>query len=262
MENNLISPMASIHPNAKLGKNVTVQPFAVIEDNTEIGDDTVISSGAVICSGARIGQRCVIHNGAIIAGLPQDLKFEGEDSVAIIGDDCRIREYATVNRGTASKGKTVLGNNCLLMSYAHIGHDTILHNNIIIGNATQVAGEVTIDDFAIVSAGTLIHQFSRIGCHVMVQGGSRIPKDIPPYTLVGREPLVYCGINSVGLRRRAFTNEQINLIQNIYRIIYNKELNNRDAILLVEEQIEDSPERKIILDFIRNSKRGIIRGNK
>lgn len=261
MSDMLISPMASVHPDAKIGSGVQIGAFAVVEANAEIGDGTIIHPGAMVRYGARIGKGCNIHPGAVIAGIPQDLKFVGEDSVAIIGDNTQVRECVTVNRGTASKGKTVVGSNCLLMAYSHIAHDCELGNNIIIGNATQLAGEIIVDDYAIVSGGTLAHQFVRIGAHVMIQGGSRVSKDIPPYALVGRDPLVYCGINVVGLRRRGFTNEQINLINDIYRIIYLRGLNTTHALEAIERELSESPERKLILDFVRASERGIVRGN-
>ncbi len=259
--NNLISPLASVHPNAKIGANVEIRPFALVEDNVEIGEGTVILSGAVICSGARIGKNCTIHTGAVIAGIPQDLKFVGEDSLAVIGDGTQVRECVTVNRGTASKEVTIVGKNCLLMAYSHVAHDCSLGNNVIIGNATQLAGEVHVQDYAIVSGGTLVHQFVRIGAHVMVQGGSRITKDVPPYILVGREPLCYCGINNIGLRRRGFDNETLYKINDMYRIIYQRGLNNTTALRTVEEEIDDCPERDIVLSFIRDSQRGIIKGN-
>ncbi len=261
MNNNLISPLASVHPNAKIGANVEIRPFALVEDNVEIGEGTVILSGAVICSGARIGKNCTIHTGAVVAGIPQDLKFVGEESLAIIGDGTQIRECVTVNRGTASKEVTIVGKNCLLMAYSHVAHDCVLGNNVIIGNATQLAGEVEVEDYAIVSGGTLVHQFVRIGAHVMVQGGSRITKDVPPYILVGREPLSYCGINNVGLRRRGFDNDTLYKINDIYRIIYQRGLNNTKALHTVEEEIEDCQEREIVLNFIKDSQRGIIKGN-
>lgn len=261
MTNTLISPLASIHPEANLAEGVQVHPFAVIEANTEIGEGTIIHSGAVIHSGARIGKHCEIHPGAVIAGIPQDLKYAGEDSIAIIGDGTRVRECVTVNRGTVSRGKTVVGKNCLLMAYSHVAHDCVLGDNIIIGNATQLAGEVEIDDYAIASGGTLVHQFVRIGRHVMIQGGSRVNKDIPPYTLVGREPLCYCGINIVGLRRRGMSNDQIYCINDIYRTIYQRGLNNTEALATVEKEVGECPEREEILGFIRASSRGIIRGN-
>lgn len=255
------SPLAVIHPEAKIGKNVIIEPFAVIEKDVVIGDNSQIYTHAVIQNGARIGSNCRIFPGAVIAGIPQDLKFAGEETTAIIGDNTTVRECATVNRGTASKGKTVVGNNCLLMAYSHVAHDCVLNNNIIIGNACQIAGEVEIDDFAIISGGCLVHQFSRISKHVMIQGGSRIGKDIPPYTLIGRDPIVYCGINIVGLRRRGFTNQQVFLIQDIYRTLYTRGLNNTEALKCIETEYEPSEERDLILGFIKSSTRGIVRGS-
>lgn len=261
MSEHKISPLAYVHPNAQLGQDIEIGPFAVVEDNTVIGDGSIIHSGAQIRSGARIGQGCQIHPGAVISGIPQDLKFIGEESVAIIGDYTQVRECVTVNRGTASKGKTVVGSHCLLMAYSHVAHDCILSDHVIIGNATQLAGEIVVDEYAIISGGSLAHQFVRIGKHVMVQGGSRISKDIPPYTLVGRDPLAYCGINIVGLRRRGFTNEQINAIGDIYRIIYLRGLNTTQALKAIEAELQETPERQTIIDFVRASERGIVRGN-
>lgn len=255
-----ISPLAYIHPKAILASGVCVAPFAVIEENTEIGEGTKIHSGAVIKSGARVGAHCVIHSGAVIAGIPQDLKFSGEDSIAIVGDYTEVRECVTINRGTVSRGKTIVGSHCLLMAYSHIAHDCVLGNNIIIGNTTQLAGEVEVDDYAIISAGTLVHQFGRIGKHVMVQGGSKVTKDIPPYTLVGRDPLAYSGINIVGLRRRGFSNDIVHLINDVYRIIYQRGLNNTMALDTIMEEIDECPEREEIIRFIRASSRGIVRG--
>lgn len=255
------SPLAVIHPEAKIGENVIIEPFAVIEKNVVIGDNCRIYTHAVLQNGARLGKNCRIFPGAVIGGIPQDLKFAGEETTAIIGDNTTVRECATVNRGTASKGKTVVGNNCLLMAYSHIAHDCVLNNNIIIGNACQIAGEVEIDDFAIVSGGCLVHQFSRISQHVMIQGGSRIGKDIPPYTLIGRDPIVYCGINIVGLRRRGFTNQQVYLIQDIYRTLYTRGLNNTEALKCIETEYEPGVERDLILNFIKSSARGIVRGS-
>ncbi len=255
------SPLAIIHPEAKIGKNVTISPFVVIEKDVVIGDDCYIYPHVTILDGARIGNKCSIFPNAVIAGIPQDLKFQGEKTTAEIGNNTTIRECATVNRGTSAKGKTVVGNNCLIMAYSHIAHDCDLKDHIIIGNATQLAGEVEIDDYAIVSGGSVVHQFTRISQHVMIQGGSRIGKDIPPYTLIGREPIVYCGINIVGLRRRGFTNDQVFLIQDIYRTIYTRGLNNTDAIKAIETEYVPSLERDLILDFIKSSRRGIVRGS-
>lgn len=255
------SPLAVIHPDAKIGKNAIIDPFAVIEQDVVIGDDCHIYSHAVILNGARIGNNCSIFPGAVIAGIPQDLKFAGENTTAEIGDNTTIRECVTINRGTASKGKTVVGSDCLIMAYSHIAHDCALKNHIIIGNATQLAGEVEVDDYAIVSGGSLVHQFTRISSHVMIQGGSRVGKDIPPYTLIGRDPIVYCGINIVGLRRRGFTNEQVFLIQDIYRTLYTRGLNNSEALKAIETEYEPSEERDLILNFIKTSSRGIVRGS-
>ena len=256
-----ISPLAVVHPDAQIGEGVVIDPFAVVEKDVVIGDHCHLYPHAVVLNGARIGKNCQIFPGAVVAGIPQDLKFKGEVTTAEIGDNTTLRECATVNRGTASKGKTVVGNNCLIMAYSHVAHDCVLRDNIIIGNASQIAGEVEIDDFAIISGGSLVHQFSRISKHVMIQGGSRIGKDIPPYTLIGRDPIVYCGINIVGLRRRGFTNQQVYLIQDIYRTLYTRGLNNSDALKAIETEYEPCEERDLILNFIKASKRGIVRGS-
>lgn len=257
----IISPQAIVHPNAKLGVGVVVDAFAIIEEDVEIGDRTHIHTGAIIKNGARIGVDCHVHAYAVIAGVPQDLKFQGERSEAIVGDRTTIREYVTINRGTASKGFTKVGSDCLLMAYCHVAHDCEIHDKVILGNATQLAGEVVVDDYAIVSGGTLVHQFVHIGEHVMIQGGSRLVKDIPPYTLIGRDPAVYCGINIVGLRRRKFTNDQIFLINDIYRTLYNRGFNNTEALQVINEEYDSSYERDNILNFIKSSQRGIIRGS-
>lgn len=256
-----ISSMAFVHPEAQLGHNVVVEPFAYVDKNVIIGDGTVIMPNATILSGARIGANCTIFPNATISGIPQDLKFAGEETIAIIGDNTTVRESVTVNRGTASRGYTAVGNNCLLMAYSHVAHDCVLKDNVILGNSTQLAGEVEIDDFAIISGGTLAHQFTRIGAHTMIQGGSRIPKDIPPFTMVGREPLTYVGLNVVGLRRRGFNSEVINLIQDTYRLIYLSGLNTTQALDKIEEELPETEEVKQIVNFIRSSSRGIIRGN-
>ena len=253
-------PLAYVHPAAKIASNVVIDPFVTIDQNVVIGEGTRIGSNVTILEGARIGKNCTIHSGAVISGVPQDLKFVGEDSVAIIGDNTTIRECVTINRGTASKGKTVVGNNCLIMAYCHVAHDSILGNNVIMSNSVQVAGEVVIEDNAVIGAGALIHQFTHIGAHVMLQGGSLVNKDIPPYVKAGRLPVSYAGINSIGLRRRGFTNEQISEIQEIYRYLYLSGLNNSDAVDRIEAELPASKERDEIIMFVRNSKRGIIRG--
>jgi UDP-N-acetylglucosamine acyltransferase len=252
--------LSSIHPDAVIGKNITIGPFVTIDKNVVIGDNTYIYSNAIILDGARIGKNCQIFPGAVISAIPQDLKFNGEETLCEIGDNTTVREYATVNRGTTAKGKTVVGNNCLLMAYSHTAHDCILKDHVILGNAAQLAGEVEVDDYAILSGGTLVHQFSKIGKHVMIQGGSRLGKDIPPYVIAGREPITYSGVNIIGLRRRGFSNEQIGAIQEIYRIIYQSGLNNSAAVKHIEGCIPNSEEKREVLSFIANSQRGIIRG--
>lgn len=253
-------PLAYIHPDAQIAPNVVIEPFVTIDKNVVIEEGTRIGSNVTIFEGARIGKNCNIFPGAVIAAVPQDLKFHGENSVAIIGDNTTIRECVTVNRGTASKAKTEIGKNCLIMAYCHVAHDSILGNNVIMSNAVQVAGEVRIDDFAIIGGGTLIHQFCHIGSHVMLQGGSHVNKDVPPYVKAGRNPLSYAGINSIGLRRRGYSNETIRDIQELYRYLYLSGLNNTDAIERIETELPASKERDDIILFIRNSQRGIIKG--
>ena len=255
------SPLAVIHPEAKIGENVSIGAFAIIDKDVVIGDNCRIHPHAILYDGARLGNHCEIFPGAVIAGIPQDLKFQGEITTAEIGSHTTIRECVTVNRGTVSKGRTIVGNNCLIMAYSHIAHDCVVKNQVIIGNASQIAGEVEIDDFAIISGGTLVHQFVKISKHVMIQGGSRVGKDIPPYTLIGRDPIVYCGINIVGLRRRGFTNDQVYLIQDIYRTLYTRGLNNTDALQCIETEYEPGEERNLILHFLKSSRRGIVRGS-
>ena len=255
----MISNLAFIHPDATLGKDVTVEPFAYIAGNVVIGDGTWIGPNATIMDGARIGKNCRIFPSAVVSGIPQDLKFRGEETTVEIGDNTTVRECATVNRGTASVGKTVVGNNCLLMAYSHIGHDCVVGNNCIIGNSSSLAGEVNVDDWAILSGGTLVHQFARIGGHVMLGGGSKVRIDIPPFIKADRDPLSYMGLNSVGLTRRGFPKERIDEIHNIYRVIYQNGLNFSQALERVEKEFKSSPDRDYILEFIRKSERGIIR---
>ncbi len=252
--------LASIHPNAKLAAGVVVEPFATIGDDVFIGEGTNIGSHATILPGVRIGKNCKIFPGAVVGGVPQDLKFKGEYSIVEIGNNTTIRECVTVNRGTSAKGKTVIGSNCLIMAYVHVAHDCIVGDNVIMANATSLAGEVIVDDFAIIGGHSAIHQFCHIGKHVMLSGGSLVRKDIPPYIKAGREPLSYAGVNSIGLRRREFTNEIITQIQDIYRIIYQKGYNNSQALEIVEAELPASKERDEIILFIKDSKRGIIKG--
>lgn len=256
-----ISPLAWVDPKANIGPNVTIHPFAYVQGDVEIGEGTTLMPHAQVLDGARIGKHCVIHGGAVISGIPQDLKFVGEKSTAIVGDYTQVRECVTISRGTASRGTTIVGSHCMLMAYSHVAHDCVLQDHIILGNATQLAGEVEVDDYAIISGGALVHQFTRISKHVMVQGGSRVTKDIPPYTLIGRDPIAYCGINIVGLRRRGFTNDQIFCINDIYRTLYQRGFNVSEALEVVTEEVPACYERDLIIDFIRESKRGIVRGS-
>jgi UDP-N-acetylglucosamine acyltransferase len=252
--------MTNIHPNAKIGKDVVVSPFTTIEEDVVIGDGTWIGPNVTIMNGARIGKNNKIFPGAVISAIPQDLKFQGEETTVEIGDNNTIRECVTINRGTAAKHKTVMGSNNLIMAYSHLAHDCILGNNIIIANASQLAGEVEIDDFAIVGGMSAIHQFCRVGKHVMISGGSLIGKDIPPYIMAARHPIAYAGVNSVGLRRRQFSNDKIQQIQEIYRIIFQQGLNNSDAIDLIMKELGASAERDEVVMFVKNSKRGLLKG--
>lgn len=255
----MISNLAFVHSGAIIGKDVTVEPFAYIGDNVEIGDGTWIGPNSTVMWGARIGKKCRIFPGAVVSAIPQDLKFRGEETTAVIGDNTTVREGATVNRGTASAGTTIVGDNCLLMAYSHIGHDCILGNNIIVGNSTGLAGEVKVDDFAILSGGTLVHQFARIGAHVFVGGGGKVRIDVPPYVLADREPLAYMGLNVVGLQRRGFEKERIDEIHNIYRAVYQMKMNFSQALDYIEKEFKQSPDRDYIIEFIRKSDRGVIR---
>ncbi|MEG1563619.1 MAG: acyl-ACP--UDP-N-acetylglucosamine O-acyltransferase [Bacteroides sp.] len=255
----MISPLAYIHPEAIIGENVEIAPFVFIDKNVEIGNNNKIMPNANILYGSRIGNGNSIFPGAVIGAIPQDLKFQGEESLAVIGDNNLIRENVTINRGTAAKGKTLIGDNNLLMEGVHVAHDAIVGNGCIIGNATKMAGEIIIDDHAIISGAVLMHQFCHVGSYVMIQGGSRFSKDIPPYIIAGREPITYCGINIIGLRRRGFSNEMIENIHNAYRLIYQGGLNISDALTKIEAEIDMSPEIEYIVNFIRCSERGIIK---
>ncbi len=253
-------PLAYINPGAKLAKNVVVEPFTNIENNVEIGEGTWIGSNVTIMEGARIGKNCRIFPGAVISAIPQDLKFDGEDSLVVIGNNTTIREFVTINRGTKATGETRVGNNCLLMATSHIAHDCVLGDNVIIVNGVAVAGHVTVGDYAIIGGLAAVHQFIHIGRHAMVSGGALVRKDIPPYTKAAKEPIQFVGINSIGLRRRGYKTEKIREIQNIFRIIYQKNYNTTQAIEKVEAEMEATRERDAIIQFIKNSKRGIMKG--
>ena len=253
-------PLAYIHPGAKIATNVVVEPFTTINNNVIIGSGTWIGSNVTIMEGARIGKNCRIFPGAVIAAIPQDLKFDGEESLAIIGDNTTIRECVTVNRGTKALGRTQIGDNCLIMATSHIAHDCTIGNNCILANGSVIAGHVTVGDYAILSGLVAVHQFIHIGEHALVSGGSLVRKDVPPYAKAGKEPISYIGINSIGLRRRGFATETIREIQNIYRILYQKNYNTTQAVDIIEAEMEATKERDQILQFIKNSQRGIMKG--
>lgn len=254
-------PLAYIHPEARIAPNVVVEPFAVIHKNVVIAEGSWIGSHVTIMEGARIGKNVKIFPGAVISAIPQDLKFAGEETTAEIGDNTTIRECVTVNRGTIDRYKTVIGANCLLMAYVHVGHDSFIGNNCILGNTVQLAGHVLIDDFAIFGGACAVQQFAKVGAHAYIGGGSLVRKDVPPFVKAAREPLTYAGINSVGLRRRGYTNNQINEIQEIYRLVYLRGYNNADALDKIELELPSTKERDEILNFIRTSERGIMKGS-
>ncbi len=257
-----IHPNSVIHPDAVLGDKITIGPFSFIDENVEIGEGTWIGPNVSVMSGARIGKNCLIFPGAVVAGIPQDLKFDGEETTAEIGDNTTLRENVTVNRGTRSKGKTVIGKNCLLMANAHVGHDCVVGDNCIIGNNVGVAGEVIIYEWAIISGMCGIHQFSTIGAHSFTSGLSKVQKDVPPFVKAARDPLSYAGLNIVGLKRRGFTTGQINAIHEIYRVIFQSGKITSEALKYIEANFDQTPERDEIIHFVRASKRGIIKGYK
>lgn len=255
-----MSQLSYIHPNAKIGKNVTIEPFSSVYDNVEIGEGTWIGPNVTIFSGARIGKNCRIFPGAVISAIPQDLKFKGEETTVEIGDNTTVRECVTINRGTSDKMKTAIGNNCLLMAYVHVAHDCIIGNNVIIANSVNLAGHVEIEDYTILEGLVAVQQFVKIGAHAFITGGSLVRKNVPPFTKAAREPLQYVGINSVGLRRRGFTNETVLEIEDIYRTLYVKGHNVTNALAVIEQEAPVSKEKDQILTFIRESKDGIMRG--
>lgn len=255
-----ISKLASVHPDARIGKNVTIEPFATIYGDVEIGDGTWIGPNCTLMDGARIGKKCRIFPGAVVGAIPQDLKFAGERTTAEVGDGSTVRECVTINRGTADRLKTAVGKNCLLMAYVHLAHDCILGDNIVIANSVNVAGHVTIDDWAILEGNVAVQQFMHIGAHSFIAGASLVRKNVPPFVKAAREPLSYIGVNVVGLRRRGYDDAAVARIEDIYREIFVRNTNVDRAVQNVEQTLPRSPERGQILDFIRNSPKGIMRG--
>jgi UDP-N-acetylglucosamine acyltransferase len=255
----VISPLASVHPDAKIAGNVRIDAFAVVEHDTVLGEGSWIMSGAHVLAGSRLGKNCRIHQGAVVGGMPQDLKFSGEYSEVFLGDGCIVRECATINRGTKAYGKTTLGKECLVMAYAHVAHDCIIGDHVILVNNVALAGHVEIGDWTILGGLSAVHQFVKVGSHVMVGGGSLVRKDIPPFITVAREPLTFEGVNAVGLRRRGFTNARIEEIHHAYRLLYQSGFNTTQAVSEIEREVTASPERTELIKFVLASDRGIVR---
>lgn len=256
----MIHPLTYIHPEAKIGANVTIDPFSSIHKNVEIGDGTWIASNVTIMEGARIGKNCRIFSGAVISAIPQDLKYKGEETLTIIGDNCTIRECVTINRGTIDMKKTEIGHDCLIMAYSHIAHDCIVGNYCIFANNTTLAGHIIVGDNVVLGGLTAVQQFVRIGSHAFVTGGSLVRKDVPPYIKAAREPISYAGVNSVGLKRKGYDTQKINHILDIYRILFVRGYNVTKALDIIEAEIPVSDERDEIINFIRETGRGIMRG--
>jgi len=256
----MIQTLAYIDPQAKLEPNVVVEPFSAIHKNVEIGEGTWIGSNVTIFPGARIGKNCRIFPGAVISAIPQDLKFHGEETTVVIGDNTTLRECVTINRGTEDKHTTQVGSNCLLMAYVHLAHDVLVGDNVIIANGVQVAGHVIIENNARIGGLSAIHQFVKVGRHVMIEGGSMVSKDVPPFIKAGRYPLSYEGVNSIGLRRSGFSSEKINDIQDIYRVLFVHNTNISKGLKIVQTTMNASPERDEITDFLIKSERGVMKG--
>lgn len=252
--------LASIHPGAKIADNVIVEPFTSIAGNVEIGEGTWIGSNVTIMEGATIGENCKIFPGSVISAIPQDLKYKGEETYVHIGSNTVIRECVTVNKGTSALGYTKIGNNCLIMATVHIAHDCIVGNNVVLANNVALAGHVEIDDYAVLGGLSPVHQFTKIGKHAMIAGGTLVRKDVPPYVKAARNPISYAGINSIGLRRRGFKSEKIKEIQSIYRILFQQKLNVSQSLQVIEAEMAATPERDEIIQFINESSRGIMRG--
>ncbi|SEM82622.1 acyl-[acyl-carrier-protein]--UDP-N-acetylglucosamine O-acyltransferase [bacterium A37T11] len=256
----MIQPLAYIHPQARIANNVVIEPFVTIHKDVVIEEGTWIGSNVTIMDGARIGKNCRIFPGAVISGIPQDLKFAGEETTAEIGDNTTIRECVTINRGTRDRWKTVVGKNCLIQAYSHIAHDCMVGNNCIFSNNSTLAGHITVGDFVVLAGMVAVHQFCHIGSHAFLAGGSLVRKDVPPFVKAAREPVSYVGVNSVGLRRRGFSSDQINEIQDIYRVLFVKNNNLSKALEIIEAEYQPTEVRDEIIDFIRNSNRGVMKG--
>lgn len=255
-----IHPLSVVSPKARLGDQVTVGPYAVIEDDVEIGDGTWVGPHAYVANGARMGHECRIHPFASVGGPPQDLKYKGEPTLLEMGDRCTVREYTTLNRGTTESGKTVIGSDCLFMANTHVGHDCRVGNRVIMANSVALGGHVHLGDWVIIGGGTPVHQFCKVGDHAMIGGGFRVVKDVPPFILAGQEPLVFEGLNSVGLKRRGFQPRAMEVLEQAYTVLYRSNLNVSQAVARIKETVEQSAEVHAVLSFIASSKRGIISG--
>lgn len=255
----MIDPLSSVHPAAQISAGVEVGPFTTIAEDVVIGEGTWIGPNVTIMSGARIGKDCRIFPGAVISAIPQDLKFDGENTTVEIGDRTTVRECVTINRGTKAYGRTTIGDDCLVMAYVHVAHDCIIGSHVILVNSVALAGHVEIGDWAIVSGLSAVHQFVKIGAHVMIGGGAMVRKDVPPYITAAGEPLSFAGVNSVGLKRRNFSADEIAEIQNIYRGLYQSGKNISQAVEMIETTFKNSPIKSNVLSFIAESNRGLIR---
>lgn len=253
-----IHPTAIVSPKAQLGKNIKIGPYSIIEDNVIIGDDCIIGPSAAIYDGARIGNKVKIYQGASVSNHPQDLKFANEETLFEIGDGTIIREFATLHRGTIESGTSKIGKNCLLMAYTHVAHDCIVGDNCILANLVQLGGHVEVEDWVIIGGGTNVHQFEKIGQHAFIGGGYRVTSDVPPFVLAAGEPLKYTGLNTVGLRRRGFSNKDIFKIKELYSILYAKGLNLTEAKEKLNKEYADDEYAQTIMNFIAKSNRGII----
>ncbi len=253
-------PLAYVHPQAQIADNVVIEPHAFISKNVIVGEGTWIGPNVVLMPGTRIGKNCRIFPGAVISAIPQDLKYQGEETEVTIGNNTTIRECVTINRGTKYAFKTIIGNNCLLMAYSHVAHDCIIGNHVILANAVTLAGHIEIGDWAILEGLVAVQQFIQIGAHSFIAGGSLVRKDVPPFVKAAREPLSYAGVNSIGLRRRGFTSETIQHIQDIYRLLFVRGHNTSKALSIIETDVSASPERDLITTFIRSSKGGVMKG--
>lgn len=249
-----------VHPDARIAPNVTINPFVVIEEDVSIGEGTWIGPHVTIMSGARIGNNCRIFPGAVISAIPQDLKYRGEYATVELGNNVTVREYCTLNKGTAASDKTIIGDNSLLMAYVHIAHDCLVGKNVVLANSVNLAGHIEVGDHTVIGGLTGVHQFVKIGAHAMISSGVIVRKDVPPFVKGARDPISFAGVNSVGLKRRGFTSEQINHTQEIYRVLFVRGHNISNALEVIETTIKASPERDLIVDFVRKADRGIMKG--